>query len=102
MKIDVVVYYAKSGGSLYEKERFVVKSLEEARQQLLDWYFIELDHIEWNIREHYYCMSAYEAHIYGYAKDEHIMLTIEDHKSTRVLEICNDIKQYNLLANNDA
>ena len=97
MKVDVVVYYAGSGGVLHEQERFVCKSLKEARTCLLDWYWTELDLVEWNIRANSYSISAYEAHIYGYARDEHIMLTLEDHGKSELMEVYNELHVKNPL-----
>ena len=97
MKIDMVIYYAGSGGLLHEEQRFKCSSLEEARKLLLEWYWLEIEHLEWNLRSNYYGIAAYEAHIYGYSRDEHIMLTLEDRGQSRVMEIYNELKQQNFV-----
>ena len=74
----VVVYYAGSGGVLYEKESFDVSSIVEARGVISNMFMVEFHCAEWNVRKAWMASSMVEAHVFGYCQDEQVHLVLED------------------------
>lgn len=81
--MQVVVYYAEideltSKVVMKEHDRFPVDSCYEARRMIKQWFEIEKDCAEWNIRNAWATQTFMEAHIYGFCRDEHVAIVVED------------------------
>ncbi len=89
--IDIVIYKAGPYGYLYEDERIPqIDKLEDARQIIVELYKVYVENPEWNVKEAYLNNSQTEGHIFGYCKDEHYMLTIEDCMKQTMMEVWNE------------
>lgn len=81
--MQVVVYYAEideltNKVVMKEHDRFPVDSCYEARRMIKQWFAIEKDCAEWNIRNAWATQTFMEAHIYGFCRDEHVAIVVED------------------------
>ena len=81
--MQVVVYYAEideltNKVVMKEHDRFPVDSCYEARRMIKQWFEIEKDCAEWNIRNAWATQTFMEAHIYGFCRDEHVAIVVED------------------------
>lgn len=81
--MQVVVYYAEideltNKVVMKEHDRFPVDSCYEARRMIKQWFEIEKDCAEWNIRTAWATQTFMEAHIYGFCRDEHVAIVVED------------------------
>ena len=76
--MQVVVYCAKAGGIMYECTRITAESLADARSIIRVIFRLERELPEWNIRSAYMTLTAVEAHIYGYGRDEHVAIILEE------------------------
>ena len=81
--MQVVIYYATIDPSnnkivMKEHDRFSVDNLYHARRMIKQWFEIEKDCAEWNIRKAWATQTYTEAHIYGYCRDEHVAIVLED------------------------
>ena len=81
--MQVVVYYAEideltNKVVMKEHDRFTVDSCYEARRMIKQWFEIEKDCAEWNIRTAWATQTFMEAHIYGFCRDEHVAIVVED------------------------
>ena len=81
--MQVVIYYATIDPSnnkivMKEHDRFSVDDLYHARRMVKQWFEIEKDCAEWNIRKAWATQTYTEAHIYGYCRDEHVVIVLED------------------------
>lgn len=83
--MQVVIYCAKSGGIMYEYARIDAESLTDARSIIREIFRSERELPEWNIRSAYMSSTAVEAHIYGYGRDEHVALILEENEECRYL-----------------
>lgn len=84
--MQLVGYYSDNKGMYRAKYNFAVSSIKEAREAVQQWFFLELECPEWNIRSSFIDNSQLEARIDGYCADEHIILRIEDDDFNEVLE----------------
>lgn len=88
--IDVVVYKAKAMGYLEEADRIKdIPTLEFARQIFLDFWEVYLENPGWNIKKNNCSFTQVEGHIWGYGRDEHYFICIEDPGSTRNMDFYN-------------
>lgn len=81
--MQVVIYYAEideltNKVVMKEHDRFSVDSCYEARRMIKQWFEIEKDCAEWNIRNAWATQTFMEAHIYGLCRDEHVAIVVED------------------------
>lgn len=81
--MQVVVYYAEideltNKVVMKEHDRFPVDSCYEARRMIKQWFEIEKDCAEWNIRNAWATQTFMEVHIYGFCRDEHVAIVVED------------------------
>ena len=81
--MQVVIYYAEideltNKVVMKEHDRFPVDSCYEARRMIKQWFEIEKDCAEWNIRTAWATQTFMEAHIYGFCRDEHVAIVVED------------------------
>lgn len=81
--MQVVIYYAEideltNKVVMKEHDRFSVDSCYEARRMIKQWFEIEKDCAEWNIRNAWATQTFMEAHIYGFCRDEHVAIVVED------------------------
>lgn len=89
--VDIAIYSGMSKGYLKEVDRIPnIKSINEARAILLEMWEVYTDNPEWNIKETKICETLTEGHVFGYCKDEHWMLAIEDPGQQTTMEAWND------------
>jgi len=89
--VDVVIYSARSKGILKEVDRFPnQETLQEAKGILSEMFQVYVDCAEWNIKKALISTTHTEGHIYGYCKDEHYLITLEDPGKQEVMEAWND------------
>ncbi len=88
--VDVAIYSARSKGYLEEVDRIPdIESINEARTILLELYECYADNPEWNVKEAKINDSLTEGHVFGYCRDEHHMLTLEDSGRQTTMEAWN-------------
>lgn len=89
--VDVVIYSAGPKGILKEVSRFSEQeTLQEAKGILLEMFKVYADCAEWNIKKASINTTFTEGHIYGYCRDEHHLLVLEDPGKQDVMEAWND------------
>lgn len=77
----VIIYEANGKYEMEPREIVPVDNLHHARKVMRELYNVEYECAEWNIRKAWISQSYVEAHIYGYCKDEHVALVLEDDDS---------------------
>lgn len=88
--MKVVIYYSTFDTNhnliMKPKETFDVNGLYEARRMIKYWFEIEKECAEWNIRKAWVTQTYVEAHIYGFSRDEHVAIVLEDDEGFNYLD----------------
>lgn len=88
--VDIAIYSGMSKGYLKEVDRIPnIESVNEARTILLEMWESYSDNPEWNVKEAKICETLTEGHVFGYCRDEHWMLAIEDPGQQTTMEAWN-------------
>lgn len=80
--MQVSIYYAASRTEMKLKESFKCKNLKKARKLVSEWFEIEIETAQWNVKEATISKTCLEAEINGYCTDEKVFITVEDESST--------------------
>ena len=88
--VDVAIYGGMSKGYIKEVDRIPdIESIDKARAILLEMWESYVDNPEWNIKETKLNETMTEGHVFGFTRDEHWMLAIEDPRQQTTMEAWN-------------
>lgn len=88
--VDVAIYSAERYGFLKEVDRIPdLDSIDEARTVVLEMWESYTDNPEWNVKESKINPSLTEGNVFGFCRDEHHMIVIEDPGQQTAMEAWN-------------
>lgn len=90
--LDLVLYEAGPGGYLHERHRITnMEHLYEVRESFLEMWEATLEAPEWNVKRASCSFTLLVGHIWGYCRDEHYLLCVEDKGATKGMATYNEL-----------